>query len=174
MAKIYGTPIMAGGAGGANKDLPPLLDNFKAFKGGGTRLKDLPEGTKVKFGTYNSQPLVWKIIHDGETTKAIMYVDTSTHATAIGAKVISPSGLTSAENWAISGWLNATEPANLWEMSWATGGVNEDKPAESAPIPYASEAGFLNGWSADDLNLLQSYQFDYYGYGGEQAGILYT
>lgn len=36
MAKIYGTPIMAGGAGGANKDLPPLLDNFKAVKGGGT------------------------------------------------------------------------------------------------------------------------------------------
>ena len=36
MAKIYGTPVMAGGAGGANKDLPPLLDNFKAFKGGGT------------------------------------------------------------------------------------------------------------------------------------------
>ena len=36
MAKIYGTPIMAGGAGGVNKDLPPLLDNFKAFKGGGT------------------------------------------------------------------------------------------------------------------------------------------
>ena len=36
MAKIYGTPIMAGGAGGANKDLPPLLDNFKAFKGSGT------------------------------------------------------------------------------------------------------------------------------------------
>lgn len=36
MAKIYGTPIMAGGAGGMNRDLPPLLDNFKAFKGGGT------------------------------------------------------------------------------------------------------------------------------------------
>ena len=36
MAKIYGTPIMAGGAGGTNKDLPPLLDNFKAFKDGGT------------------------------------------------------------------------------------------------------------------------------------------
>lgn len=34
MAKIYGTPIMAGGTGGANKDLPPLLDNFKAFDGG--------------------------------------------------------------------------------------------------------------------------------------------
>lgn len=36
MAKIYGTPLMMGGSGGANKDLPPLLDNFKAFKGGGT------------------------------------------------------------------------------------------------------------------------------------------
>ena len=30
MAKIYGTPLMMGGGGGANKDLPPLLDNFKA------------------------------------------------------------------------------------------------------------------------------------------------
>lgn len=174
MAKIYGTPLMMGGGGGANKDLPPLLDNFKAFKGGGTKLKDLPDGTKVKFGTYNGQPLVWKIIHDGETTKAIMSVDTSTHTTAIGSKAISPSGLTAAENWAITGWLNATEPANLWETSWATGGVNEDSPSESAPIPYASEAGFLNGWSADDLKLLQSYQFDYYGYGQEQAGVLYT
>lgn len=36
MAKIYGTPLMMGGSGGANKDLPPLLDNFKAFKDGGT------------------------------------------------------------------------------------------------------------------------------------------
>ena len=34
MSKVYGTPIRAGGAGGANKDLPPLLDNFKAFDGG--------------------------------------------------------------------------------------------------------------------------------------------
>lgn len=33
MAKIYGTPIMAGGGGGMNKDLPPLLDNFKAVTG---------------------------------------------------------------------------------------------------------------------------------------------
>lgn len=33
MAKIYGTPIMAGGSGGMNKDLPPLLDNFKAVTG---------------------------------------------------------------------------------------------------------------------------------------------
>lgn len=30
MAKIYGTPLMMGGSGGTNKDLPPLLDNFKA------------------------------------------------------------------------------------------------------------------------------------------------
>lgn len=36
MSKIYGSPLFLSGAGGANKDLPPLLDNFKAFKGGGT------------------------------------------------------------------------------------------------------------------------------------------
>ena len=36
MSKIYGSPLFLSGSGGANKDLPPLLDNFKAFKGGGT------------------------------------------------------------------------------------------------------------------------------------------
>lgn len=34
MSKIYGSPLFLSGAGGANKDLPPLLDNFKAFEGG--------------------------------------------------------------------------------------------------------------------------------------------
>ena|SRR5699024_9414213 len=90
MAKIYGTPIMAGGAGGANKDLPPLLDNFKAFKGGGTRLKDLPNGTKVKFGTYNSQTLVWRIAQNEGVTKAVLDLDYDTGKTVIGDMVISP------------------------------------------------------------------------------------
>lgn len=30
MSKIYGSPLFLSGSGGANKDLPPLLDNFKA------------------------------------------------------------------------------------------------------------------------------------------------
>lgn len=34
MSKIYGSPLFLSGSGGANKDLPPLLDNFKAFDGG--------------------------------------------------------------------------------------------------------------------------------------------
>lgn len=33
MAKIYGNPITLGGGGGQNADLPPLLDNFKAYVG---------------------------------------------------------------------------------------------------------------------------------------------
>lgn len=33
MAKIYGNPITLGGGGGQNADLPPLLDNFKAYAG---------------------------------------------------------------------------------------------------------------------------------------------
>lgn len=36
MAKTYGNFVSIGGGGGQKADLPPLLDNFKAFKGGGT------------------------------------------------------------------------------------------------------------------------------------------
>ena len=47
MAKIYGTPIMAGGAGGANKDLPPLLDNFKAKAKGNISKKGHGEAVNI-------------------------------------------------------------------------------------------------------------------------------
>ena len=36
MSKIYGSPLFLSGSGGANKDLPPLLDNFKAKEADGT------------------------------------------------------------------------------------------------------------------------------------------
>ena len=47
MAKIYGTPIMAGGAGGANKDLPPLLDNFRAKAKGNISKKGHGEAVNI-------------------------------------------------------------------------------------------------------------------------------
>ena len=47
MAKIYGTPIMAGGSGGMNKDLPPLLDNFRAKAKGNISKKGHGEAVSI-------------------------------------------------------------------------------------------------------------------------------
>lgn len=157
MAKIYGTPIMAGG--GMNKDLPPLLDNFKAFEGGGiddglTRLKDLPNGTKVKFGTYNNQTLVWRIAQDEDVTKAVLDLNYDTGKTVIGDMV--PSSGSIAGNWGIVGWLNATEAGGSW---WANRVKYSDDPPETEP-DYSSQDGFLHGWSETDRGLLQNIDWD--------------
>lgn len=154
MAKIYGTPLMMGGSGGANKDLPPLLDNFKAVKGGGTKLRDLPNGTKVKFGTYNSQTLVWRIAQDEGVTKAVLDLNYDTGKTVIGDMV--PSSGSIAGNWAITGWLNATEVGGSW---WANRVKYSDDPPETEP-DYSSQDGFLHGWSETDRGLLQSIDWD--------------
>lgn len=160
MAKIYGTPIMAGGAGGMNKDLPPLLDNFKAFEGGGiddglTRLKDLPNGTKVKFGTYNSQTLVWRIAQDEGVTKAVLDLNYDTGKTVIGDMVVSPAN-SICGNWAITGWLNATESGGSW---WANRVHYEDSEYPETEPTYSSQDGFLHGWSESDRGLLQNIEW---------------
>lgn len=154
MAKIYGNPITLGGGGGQNADLPPLLDNFKAFKGGGTRLKDLPNGTKVKFGTYNSQTLVWRIAQDEGVTKAVLDLDYDTGKTVIGDMIVSPAN-SICGNWAITGWLNATEEGGSW---WANRVKYSDDPAETEPT-YSSKDGFLHGWSETDRGLLQGIEW---------------
>jgi hypothetical protein len=154
MAKIYGTPLMMGGSGGANKDLPPLLDNFKAIKGGGTKLKDLPNGTKVKFGSHNDQTLVWRIAQDEGVTKAVLDLDYDTGKTVIGDMIVSPAN-SICGNWAITGWLNATEEGGSW---WANRVKYSDDPAETEPT-YSSKDGFLHGWSETDRGLLQSIEW---------------
>lgn len=160
MAKIYGTPIMAGGAGGANKDLPPLLDNFKAFEGGVvddglTRLKDLPNGTKVKFGNYNDQTLVWRIAQDEGITKAVLDLDYNTGKTVIGDMVVSPNK-SICGNWAITGWLNATEVGDSW---WDNRVRYSGYPSETEPT-YSSQDGFLHGWSVADKEVLRGVVWD--------------
>ena len=160
MAKIYGTPLMMGGGGGANKDLPPLLDNFKAFEGGVvndglTRLKDLPNGTKVKFGTYNDQTLVWRIAQDEGVTKAVLDLDYDTGKTVIGDMVVSPNN-SICGNWAITGWLNAIESGGTW---WDNRVRYSSSPSETEPT-YSSQDGFLHGWSAVDKELLRRVEWD--------------
>ena len=160
MSKIYGSPLFLSGSGGANKDLPPLLDNFKAFEGGVvddglTRLKDLPNGTKVKFGTYNDQTLVWRIAQDEGVTKAVLDLDYDTGKTVIGDMVVSPAN-SICGNWAITGWLNATEAGGSW---WGNRVRYSSSPSETEPT-YSSQDGFLHGWSAADKELLRRVEWD--------------
>lgn len=154
----YGNPITFGG--GQSSDLPPLLDNFKVFEGGGiddglTRLKDLPNGTKVKFGTYNNQTLVWRIAQDKGVTKAILDLDYDTGKTIIGDMVVSPAN-SICGNWAITGWLNATEAGGSW---WANRVHYEDTKYPETEPTYSNQDGFLYGWSESDRGLLQNIEW---------------
>lgn len=159
MSIIYGSPLFLSSSS-QNADLPPLLDNFKAFEGGGTddgltRLKDLPNGTKVKFGTYNSQTLVWRIAQDEGVTKAVLDLDYDTGKTVIGDMVVSPAN-SICGNWAITGWLNATESGGSW---WANRVHYEDSEYPETEPTYSSQDGFLHGWSESDRGLLQNIEW---------------
>lgn len=159
MAKIYGTPIMAGGAGGANKDLPPLLDNFKAFEGDGTKLKDLPSGSKVKLGKWNAQDLQWILARDSVTQELRLVLDAESMS-AIGHIVYDakePNNINDSfaaeyghAPYSVSNihqWLNADGAAG----SWFTSAHQYD----AAPDYATTKAGFLNEWSDGDKGVLQ-------------------
>lgn len=159
MAKIYGTPIMAGGAGGANKDLPPLLDNFKAFEGDGTKLKDLPSGSKVKLGKWNAQDLQWILARDSVTQELRLVLDDESMS-AIGhiaydAKEPNNINDSFAADYGhapysvsnIHQWLNSDGAAG----SWYTPAHQYD----AAPDYATTKAGFLNEWSDGDKTVLQ-------------------
>ena len=159
MAKIYGTPIMAGGAGGANKDLPPLLDNFKAFEGGGTRLKDLPSRSKVKLGTYNSQPLKWIVARDSVTQelRLVLHQDSVTAIGNMQYDAPEPSNPDSNRQqygnnrYSVSNihqWLNSDGTAGSWFIP--------SHQYDAAPDYATTKAGFLNEWSDSEKSVLQN------------------
>lgn len=162
MAKIYGTPIMAGGAGGANKDLPPLLDNFKAkttklYIGEGNTISKLSSGSKVKLGSYNGQSLRWIVARDTVTQELRLVLDKDS-VTVIGtmqydaeepnnpdeSRKIFGNNKYSVSN--INQWLNSDGAANEWYTS---------QHEYDAPPDYQNKAGFLNEWSDSDKSVLQ-------------------
>ena len=159
MAKIYGTPIMAGGAGGANKDLPPLLDNFKASKAEGatTPIKETASGTKVYFGTLNGQRLIWRVSRYSKDNK-IYFISDDILPEDMEYDAIEPSnpnGTTATygnSNLLLSNiyqWLNSDKGANEWYTA-----THE----YDAPPNYQNKAGFLNEWSDMEKSLIQEHE----------------
>lgn len=159
MSKIYGSPLFLSGSGGANKDLPPLLDNFKAFEGGVvddglTRLKDLPSGSKVKLGKWNGTALQWKLARRAGDDQLIFLLEPDS-MNVIGKMTYNvnqddvgypdpeyyPNNMAKSD---IQQWLNATGEAGTWYV----------QPEETTLKPeYAdSKAGFLNQWTNQEIN----------------------
>ena len=160
MAKIYGTPIMAGGSGGANKDLPPLLDNFKAFEGGVvddglTRLKDLPSGSKVKLGKWNGTALQWKLARRAGDNQLRFLLEPDS-MNAIGKMTYNvnqndtdgypdpgyyPNNMAKSD---IQQWLNATGEAGTWYV--------QPEGTSLKPEYADNKVGFLNQWTNQEIN----------------------
>lgn len=164
MAKIYGTPIMAGGAGGANKDLPPLLDNFRAksgskvYIGEGNTISKLSSGSKIKLGVYNEQPLKWIVARDSVTQELRLVLDNDS-VTAIGKMQFdapepsNPDGNRRSRGnnkYSVSNihqWLNSDGEVGSWYTS--------AHQYDAAPDYATTKAGFLNEWATEDKSILQ-------------------
>ena len=150
MAKIYGTPIMAGGAGGANKDLPPLLDNFKAKSMGvvplpldaeGTvEFSTLPSGTKIRMTPNNPYYAVVTHSRTDNDDVAIVY---DTKEMGLPKMRNEDEEFVAASQSDIFQWMNATSDSDWWSEV----GDNQKEPS------FSNEPGFLNviGLSLDSV-----------------------
>ena len=162
MAKIYGTPIMAGGAGGANKALPPLLDNFKAkttklYIGEGNTISKLPSGSKVKLGSYNGQSLRWIVARDSVTHELRLVLDKDSVAT-IGTMQFDAPEPSNPDSARQSSGNNRYSVSNIHQWLNSDGAANEWYTAQheyDAPPDYQNKTGFLNEWPEVDKSILK-------------------
>lgn len=162
MAKIYGTPIMAGGAGGANKDLPPLLDNFKAkttklYIGEGNTISKLPSGSKVKLGSYNGQSLRWIVARDSVTQDLRLVLDKDS-VTVIGTMQYDAPEPSNPDSGRKSSGNNKYSVSNIHQWLNSDGAANEWYTAQheyDAPPDYQNKTGFLNEWPEVDKSILK-------------------
>lgn len=159
MSKIYGSPLFLSGSGGANKDLPPLLDNFKAsVPVEGIPVKDMPSGTKMKLGRYDSEDLVWWIGREETSNKVIIatWTDNNSKMKLFSGNLcfdykepdnpnIYPQngGSNRIIYSNLQQWLNSDKAANGWYSSQ----YEYDEP----PV-YQNENGFLYEWEPEELS----------------------
>lgn len=171
MAKIYGTPIMAGGAGGANKDLPPLLDNFKAsVPVEGIPVKNMPVGTKIKVPvntdcqSFLGKNITWMVIDHAHTGYPQNYTTLRTE------KIIACLSFDAGEpentdsnrrsngnnNYFVSNidrWLNSDKPAGRW---WRKSHTYDSAPTieNVSHNPYKDKSGFLAMLNSKFVNII--------------------
>ena len=122
----------------------------------GKTIADLPSKSKVKLGRYGDADLQWLVSRNAEN-KLILVLD-SNSISALGNKILDaaePSNYDSdRRNYGnnryiytkLHQWLNAEKGANQWFVK----AHNADTPPN-----YQNQAGFLNGWKKEELDLLE-------------------
>ena len=115
----------------------------------------LPNGSYVKFGTYNGVPIIWRVIAE-EAGKPLLMADKRSALKRSTPKATTPTP--EAERNRIAGGSNFWEKSNLreWLNSTATTGVvtyTHATPTAGAVQfnAYATEAGFLNGFAGTEI-----------------------
>ena len=122
----------------------------------GKTIADLPSKSKVKLGRYGDADLQWLVSRNAEN-KLILVLD-SNSISALGNKILDaaePNNSNSdRRNYGnnryiytnLHQWLNAEKGANQWFVK----AHNADTPPD-----YQNQAGFLNGWKKEELDLLE-------------------
>ena len=122
----------------------------------GKTIADLPSKTKVKLGRYGDADLQWLVSRNAEN-KLILVLD-SNSISALGNKILDAAEPSNYDgdrrNYGnnryiytnLHQWLNAEKGANQWFVK----AHNADTPPN-----YQNQAGFLNGWKKEELDLLE-------------------
>lgn len=131
---------------------PDAVTTYSARK----TVADLPSKSKVKLGRYGDTDLQWLVSRNAENK--LILVLAAENMTALGSKILDaaePSnGTKNRQEYGnnryiytnLHQWLNAEKGANQWFVK-----------AHNADIqpPYSNQAGFLNGWKKEELDLLE-------------------
>lgn len=141
----------------------------------------LSAGSSVMLGSYNGEPVEWRIIHISDDGKT---------AVAITDKIITMKAFDAAEGGSYNSdggedyWRTPTEDIseeiqrkirgdNRWELSnirtWLNSGREMVKYDDQPPVAkamsehdngYSTEPGFLKGFTADELSVIAETQVD--------------
>lgn len=130
----------------------PLNFTTKATK----TISMLPSKSKVKLGRYGDADLQWLVSRNAEN-KLILVLD-SNSMSALGNKILDAAEPSNSDSdrrsygnnryiyTNLHQWLNAEKGANQWFVK----AHNADTPPN-----YQNQAGFLNGWKKEELDLLE-------------------
>lgn len=160
---------MTGGGGTAYAD----------SRGQETEAVDLSLGASVELGTYNGEPVIWRVLHESEDGKQLILV--SDKILTMKAFDAAQSGIYNSDG-SQDYWTTAIEDrqleeyvrgSNLWASSNIRTWLNSEKevvlyedqaPAASAMSEkkngYSNEAGFLHGFAPEEREVLRETQID--------------
>ena len=130
-------------------------------------INNLAVGAKLKFGTLYGSPLIWQVAdknHAGYPSNSVTFVAANIiKIMAADAKEASNSDSNRRSygnnRWIYSNirqWLNSAAAANAWYTARHSTDVAPNSTSVVSANAYAAQAGFLNGFTANEQAALMS------------------